>query len=115
MEVSKSTALPLRRIFFHGSTTKITKVWPSSNNYLCGEESALNEYDAHPKVKQALHVSKNSNFVEGDNGVGFNYSFTERILCPFTLEVAKGKYAKEGARVVVYNGDTDPFINSFST
>eukprot|EP00521_Asterionellopsis_glacialis_P015876 CAMPEP_0195304506 /NCGR_PEP_ID=MMETSP0707-20130614/34575_1 /TAXON_ID=33640 /ORGANISM="Asterionellopsis glacialis, Strain CCMP134" /LENGTH=650 /DNA_ID=CAMNT_0040368335 /DNA_START=30 /DNA_END=1982 /DNA_ORIENTATION=- len=91
-----------------------TTVSGALNDYVCGGGSALNEYVAHPKVKQALHVSKDSNFFDGDNGVGFNYSFTEKNLMPFYVEVAKGKYAKERVRVVVYNGDTDPSINSFA-
>jgi hypothetical protein len=47
----------------------------------------------------------------GDNGVGFNYSLTEKNLLPFYLEVIQNGTLQ----VLVYNGDTDPGINSFIT
>ena len=83
------------------------------NDYVCGGGPAMEEYVKHALVKEALHVPKDSFFFDGDNGVGFNYSMTEPNLMPFYTSVAKGMYAKEGVRVIVYNGDTDPSINSF--
>ena len=65
------------------------------------------------EVRDALHVSQDSFFFSGDDGIGFNYTLTERNLMPFYKDVAVGKYADLGVRVMVYNGDTDPGINSF--
>lgn len=44
-------------------------------------------------------------------GVGFNYTLTEKNLLPFYLHVIQ----YTSLRVLVYNGDTDPGINSFIT
>ena len=62
-----------------------------------------------PQVKAALHVAADANFFSGDNGVGFTYNITEPNLMPFYVQVAK----ETNLRVLVYNGDTDPGINSF--
>jgi hypothetical protein len=55
---------------------------------------------------QALNVDPSSNFFSGDNGVGFNYTLTERSV----FRVFKAAIAK-GLKVLVYNGDTDPGVN----
>ncbi len=55
---------------------------------------------------QALNVDPSSNFFSGDNGVGFNYTLTERnVFRVFDAAIAKG------LKVLVYNGDTDPGVN----
>ena len=55
---------------------------------------------------QALNVDPSSNFFSGDNGVGFNYTLTERsVFRVFEAAIAKG------LKVLVYNGDTDPGVN----
>jgi hypothetical protein len=46
----------------------------------------------------------------GDNGVGFTYNLTEASLLPFYGEVI----AHTHLRVLIYNGDTDPGLNSFA-
>jgi len=83
------------------------------NDYTCGSGEAMEYYVTVPEVRDALHVSQDSNFFSGDNGVGFNYTLTEKNLIPFYHDVAVGKYADKNIRVMVYNGDTDPGINSF--
>ena len=50
-----------------------------------------------------------SNFFDGDNGAGMVYQSTEPDLRPFYQHVANST----ALRVIVYNGDTDPAINSF--
>jgi len=50
-------------------------------------------------------------FFSADNGVGFNYTSTEKNLLPFYVDVIQ----KSKLRVLVYNGDTDPGINSLIT
>jgi len=54
-------------------------------------------------------VLVDSYFFTGDNGVGFNYNTSEKNLLPFINYIAKNT----SIRVLVYNGDTDPSINSF--
>ena len=62
-----------------------------------------------PAVREALHVPSSSNFFDGDNGAGMVYRNTEPDLRPFYKHVANST----ALRVLVYNGDTDPAINSF--
>ena len=50
-----------------------------------------------------------SSFFDGDNGAGMVYKSTEPDLRPFYQHVANST----ALRVIVYNGDTDPAINSF--
>merc|ERR1711998_126833 len=63
----------------------------------------------HKDVKEALHVARNAYFFSGDNGAGFTYQSTEESLLPFYQKVVKGT----GLRVLIYNGDTDPDLNTF--
>jgi len=80
------------------------------NDYPCPGNSMaiwLNRTD----VRMALNVPTNSYFFSGDNGVGFVYSSTEKNLLPFYGNVI----VNSSLRVLVYNGDTDPGINSFVT
>lgn len=61
-------------------------------------------------VRAALHVSPDAVFFSGDNGEGFTYNLTERNLMPFYKHLA----IHTPLRVLVYNGDTDPGLNSFA-
>lgn len=81
------------------------------NDYPCGGPGALWTWIKSPQVKAALHVAPNAAFFSGDNGVGFNYTLTEANLMPFYQYLA----ANTSVRVLIYNGDTDPGINSFRT
>lgn len=95
---------------------KLTGASPSDgfsaalNDYPCGGVGALARWMNSSQVKAALHVAPDAFFFSGDNGVGFVYNLTEANLMPFYKEIATStKY-----RVLIYNGDTDPGINSFS-
>ena len=79
------------------------------NDYVCGGGSALNKWILREDVREALHVPTNSLFFDGDNGEGMTYKQTEPDLMPFYRKVAQ----KTDLRVLVYNGDADPSINSF--
>ena len=83
------------------------------------------EWLSLPSVREALHVHPDSNFFDGDNGVGFNYTMNTETLLPFYRDVAEGRYGlrhkdddeddnNDGGdlRVLVYNGDSDPSVNS---
>jgi len=83
------------------------------NDYTCGGGEVMEEYVRHSLVRKAFNVPEESNFFDGDNGEGFNYTMTERNLMPFYVDVATGKYASKGIRTLVYNGDADPSVNSF--
>merc|ERR1712070_1342336 len=48
-------------------------------------------------------------YFSGDNGVGFNYKSTEPDLTGFYRHVAQ----ETDVRVLIYNGDADPGLNSF--
>lgn len=75
----------------------------------CGGTGALNKWVKRAEVKKALHVSVDASYFSGDNGVGFNYHSTEPDLTDFYKHVAQ----ETSLRVLIYNGDTDPGLNSF--
>lgn len=77
------------------------------NDYPCGGGGALVAWANNSIVQSALHCPKGSRFFITDDGVGFNYTLTEHNLMPFYQQAVKT------LRVLVYNGDTDPGINSF--
>ena len=78
------------------------------NDYVCGGGPAQDVWVNQSAVRAALHVPTNSLFFSGDNGAGMTYVPTEKNLMPFYQHVAKNT----SLRVLVYNGDTDPGLNS---
>ena len=58
-------------------------------------------------MRSALHVPADSYFYDSDGGGPYHGS--EKNLMPFYQQVAK----TTKLRVLIYNGDTDPSINSF--
>jgi len=80
------------------------------NDYACGGGDAQSVWTNQSSVRAALHVPLNSFFFNGDNGAGMVYRSTEPNLMPFYRRVAK----ESELRVLIYNGDTDPSINSFA-
>ena len=102
-----SAAPPIRT---HGAGGRaVGVVGGALNDYPCGGVGAMLKWLNTTAVKKALHVPPAATFFLTDNGVGFNYNLTETNLMPFYQEVIEQKKL----RVVVYNGDTDPGINSF--
>ena len=93
------------------SRTTSSRALPAVNDYPCDGPQAMFAWVMTPAVKKALHVAPDANFFSGDNGVGFTYNITEPDLMPFYVQVAK----ETKLRVLIYNGDTDPSINSFLT
>jgi serine carboxypeptidase-like clade 1 len=79
------------------------------NGYACGGPSAQVEWLGKAEVKRAINVPEDAVFFQSDNGVGFTYIFDETDLISWYKEVI----ANNTLRVLVYNGDTDPCINSF--
>ncbi|CAK9073626.1 unnamed protein product [Durusdinium trenchii] len=75
----------------------------------CGGIRALRKWVNTSAVKQALHVAKDAFFFSGDNGVGFTYNLTEPTLIPWYREMVQN----QKLRVLIYNGDADPGLNSF--
>lgn len=80
------------------------------NNYACGGYAASFVWLNNDKVKKALNVAADAKFFSGDNGVGFTYNMTEPNLLPFYKEVVENTDLK----VLVYNGDTDPCLDSLT-
>jgi hypothetical protein len=80
------------------------------NDYPC-PLNAYGDYLALPQVRTAIHVPTNAYFFDGDNGAGFVYNMTETNLLPFYAQAV----TQTPLRVLVYNGDTDPCINSMLT
>lgn len=78
------------------------------NGYQCGGPAAQVEWLGKDKVKQALNIPLDAVFFQSDNGVGFTYTFGETDLISWYKKII----AENFLRVIVYNGDTDPCINS---
>jgi len=81
------------------------------NDYPCGGVGAMLTWLNTSAVKAALNVPAAASFFLTDNGVGFNYTLSEKNLMPFYQRIV----GEKRMRVIVYNGDTDPGINSFVT
>lgn len=81
------------------------------NDYPCGGGTAMALWVKHASVREALGVPLKATFVSGDNSAAIDYDLTERNLMPFMVKLAK----ETDIRVLIYNGDTDPTINSVAT
>jgi hypothetical protein len=82
----------------------------AENDYPC-PGSAMDVWVNRTDVRVAINVPVNSFFFSADNGNGMNYISTEPDLLPFYNEAI----TIYNLRVLVYNGDTDPGLNSFVT
>ena len=91
-------------------TSSAPSFWRRAQRLSVRGPQALFAWLEHPDVKRSLHVSQDAYFFSGDNGVGFTYNLTERNLLPFYKHLVYNT----SIRVLVYNGDTDPGINSFT-
>jgi carboxypeptidase C (cathepsin A) len=101
-------ALYDRCIYRNGLLKSRPRVRGALYDYPCGGGPVMESYFKMDAVKDAFHVQ--SDFFEVDNAEGdFDYTPTEPDLSGFYKEI-NGKL-----RVLVYNGDTDPAINSFAT
>jgi hypothetical protein len=80
------------------------------NDYAC-PGIAMNIWLNRSDVREALHIQSNNRFNSADNGIGMNYTETERTVLPIYERARKLK----DIRVLIYNGDTDPGINSMVT
>ena len=93
---------------------------PSMDGFPCGGIPAVHVYTTHPAVRQALHIPHDANFFETDNAKGFPYLGDEPDLRSFYKPLIETP-AKEGVdlskngdfRVLIYNGDADPGLNTF--
>eukprot|EP00020_Sapocribrum_chincoteaguense_P002215 CAMPEP_0170752384 /NCGR_PEP_ID=MMETSP0437-20130122/11941_1 /TAXON_ID=0 /ORGANISM="Sexangularia sp." /LENGTH=543 /DNA_ID=CAMNT_0011091453 /DNA_START=189 /DNA_END=1821 /DNA_ORIENTATION=+ len=68
------------------------------------------DYIASPAFRTAIGVPVNASFFTGDNGVGFVYhpSYPD-------VRTAAEQLINKGFRILIYNGDSDPAINSVTT
>lgn len=79
------------------------------NGYACGGPTAQVEWLSRPEVMQALNIPSDGNFFQCDNGEDFTYTLSEMDLISWYKEII----AQNKLRILVYNGDTDPCINSY--
>jgi len=83
----------------------------------CGGTDVLPDWAGNPLVKKALHVAPNAKFFTGDNGVGFTYigtAKTEDIFGYYKSLVQHNiDHPTQATRILIYNGDSDPGLNSF--
>ena len=80
------------------------------NDYAC-PSNAMTEWLNRADVRAALNIQPDNRFNSADNGVGMNYTLTE----PNVLPIYEHARAETSLKVLVYNGDTDPGINSMVT
>jgi len=98
-----------------------SKAYPFSSDDQVRVGAALNDYPCsgtaykvwlnRTDVRLSINVPVNSFYFSGDDGAGFEYTYTVTNLLPFYEHVIK----HTDLRVLVYNGDSDPAINSFVT
>jgi hypothetical protein len=69
-------------------------------------------YLSHPAVRKAMHIPDGTVWFDGDDGNGIDYNLSEANLSDVYVDLVRGKYAHEGVKVLVYQGDTDPSINT---
>lgn len=93
----------------HGKAVSSSYERHSMDGYPCGGTGGLNKWAKNAAVKEALNVAPDANYFSGDNGVGFNYRSTEPDLSPLYKHFA----LETNLRVLIYNGDSDPGLNSF--
>ncbi|CAE7939463.1 Serine carboxypeptidase 1 [Symbiodinium microadriaticum] len=74
----------------------------------CGGVHAMFKWVNTSAVKKALHVASDARFFTGDNGVGFTYNSTQPSLVPWYSSAEAKKL-----RILIYDGDADPGLNSF--
>ena len=79
------------------------------DGFPCGPTEVLPIWTNLSSVKEALHVADDAFFFNADNVDGFTYNDTEPSLMPFYKALAE----LTDVRVLIYNGDTDPGLNSF--
>eukprot|EP01035_Chromulina_nebulosa_P022370 gene22370-28965_t len=89
--------------------SKIESPYSLMNGYICGGPIAQIEWLSRPEVISALNLPPDVSFFQSDNGVGFTYNLTESDLVSWYKETI----ATNTLRILVYNGDTDPCINSY--
>jgi hypothetical protein len=82
------------------------------NDYMCGGQTSLDMYLSHPAVRKAMHIPDGTVWFDGDDGNGIDYNLSEANLSDVYVDLVRGKYAHEGVKVLVYQGDTDPSINT---
>ncbi|KAJ8612248.1 hypothetical protein CTAYLR_002890 [Chrysophaeum taylorii] len=97
----------LRRRRLHSRAASVN-MRGALNDYPCGGGPALDVWVNQSAVRRALHVPVDSVFFEedGDDSV---YTLTETNVMPIYRRASA-----EGLRILVYNGDADPSINSFA-
>jgi carboxypeptidase C (cathepsin A) len=78
------------------------------NDYPCGGGPAMDIWVNQSAVRKALHVPANAHFYSFDNAEGFKYVMSERSMMPFYKHLA----TETDVRVLIYNGDTDPGLNT---
>ena len=110
-QLTTSTTTPIAvPSLAHLSSAANPAIGAAVNDYICGGGPAQEDWASQPSVLESLNIPDNAVFFSGDNGVGMNYTLTEKNLMPFYIDIALNH---PEIRSLVYNGDTDPGINSF--
>jgi hypothetical protein len=92
-----------------GGWTPLPNISVSSLGFGCMGRNA-GDYIASAAFRSAIGVPTNATFFTGDNGVGFVYHSTYP-----DVRTAADTLISKGFRILIYNGDSDPAINSVTT
>lgn len=91
-----------------GAASAGAAVGGALNDYPCGGGPAMDVWVNQSAVRKALHVPLDAHFYSFDNAEGFVYRSTEKSVMPFYRHLA----LETDVRVLIYNGDTDPGLNT---
>ena len=79
------------------------------SGYPCGGDGALKQWITSPATMAALHIPAGAVYHSADNGNGFVYNLTWASNLPLLRKLQTGK---DGVKVLIYNGETDPSVSS---
>ena len=111
---------PIRHVRTEHPTNVAKAIYnQQSAHYPCGGPQALFEWIETDAVKSALNVDADAYFFSSDGGADLNYTSTEPNLLPYLQELVYSntmydRASADNTRIMVYNGDTDPGLNSLA-
>lgn len=80
----------------------------TAGTYPCGGTDAVQKWARTPQVKQAFGATPDANFFLSDNGKDMDYRYTVKDVTATVRDLILA-----GMRVLVFDGDADPALNSF--
>lgn len=108
LPISNTSMNSTNRRLATATSTKLT-YHTGIDGYTCGGLKALFDWLERDVVKLALHIPMNAKYYQVDNAIGFPYVSEENDLIQWYKDIIQ----ENKLRILIYNGDTDPGINTF--